>query len=72
MCLAVPAKIIKLEESGQGVVSYLGTEVRTDFSLVPGAKIGDWVIVHAGFAISLMDRKEARITLRLFREMAKM
>ncbi len=71
MCLAVPAKITRLEESGAGVVSYLGSEVRTDFSLVPQAKVGDWVIVHAGFAISLMDAKEARRTLRLFRELAK-
>jgi len=71
MCLAVPAKITRLEESGGGVVSYLGSEVRTDFSLVPQAKVGDWVIVHAGFAISVMDAKEARRTLRLFRELAK-
>jgi len=71
MCLAVPAKIISLEEPGQGVVSYLGTEVRADLSLVPGVKLGDWVIIHAGFAISVLDKKEAQETLRLFREMAK-
>jgi hydrogenase expression/formation protein HypC len=71
MCLAVPAKIIKLEASGLGLVSYMGTKVRANFSLVPQAKVGDWVILHAGFAISVMDAKEARITLRLFREMAK-
>ncbi len=72
MCLAVPAKIIRLEEQGQGLVDYLGSEVRTNFSLVPQARVGDWVIVHAGFAISLMDEKEARKTMRLFREMAKL
>lgn len=71
MCLAVPAKIIRLEELGQGLVDYLGSEVRTNFSLLPQARVGDWVIVHAGFAISLMDEKEARRTMRLFREMAK-
>ena len=71
MCLAVPAKIIKIEESRKGIVSYMGTDVRTDFALVPDARPGDWVIVHAGFAISVMDAKEARATLRLFREMAK-
>ncbi len=71
MCLAVPAKITRLEASGGGVVSYLGSEVRTDFSLVPQARVGDWVIVHAGFAISVMDAREARRTLRLFRELAK-
>ena len=71
MCLAVPAKITRLEKSGLGTVDYLGTEVKANFSLVPQAKTGDWVIIHAGFAISVMDAKEARETLRLFRELAK-
>jgi hydrogenase expression/formation protein HypC len=71
MCLAVPARITRIDESGHGTVDYLGTEVRTNFSLVPQAKLGDWVIIHAGFAISVMDAKEARETLRLFRELAE-
>jgi hydrogenase expression/formation protein HypC len=71
MCLAVPAKIIRLEKPDLGVVDYLGNEVRTNFSLLPQAEVGDWVIVHAGFAISLLDEKEARKTLHLFRELAK-
>jgi hydrogenase expression/formation protein HypC len=70
MCLAVPAKITRLDESGHGIASYLGSEVAANFSLVPQAKPGDWVIIHAGFAISVMDEKEARETLRLFRDMA--
>ncbi|MBM3305265.1 MAG: HypC/HybG/HupF family hydrogenase formation chaperone [Candidatus Aminicenantes bacterium] len=71
MCLAVPAKITRLEDSGLGTVDYLGTEVKANFSLVPQAKMGDWVIIHAGFAISVMDAKEARETLQLFRELAE-
>ena len=71
MCLAVPAKVTRIEGSGSGLVEHLGNEVRTNFSLVPQARVGDWVIVHAGFAISVMDEREARKTLRLFREMAK-
>ncbi len=70
MCLAVPAKIVRLEGSGQGTASYMGSEVRANFSLVPQAKPGDWVIIHAGFAISVVDDEEARETLRLFKEMA--
>lgn len=70
MCLAVPAKIVSLEGSGQGVASYMGSEVRVNFTLVPQAKPGDWVIIHAGFAISIVDDEEARETLRLFKEMA--
>ena len=58
------------EESGQGTASYMGSEVRANFSLVPQARKGDWVIIHAGFAISIVDEAEARETLRLFKEMA--
>ena len=70
MCLAIPAKIIRVDESGQGTASYLGSEVKVNLSLVPQARRGDWVIIHAGFAISVMNAKEARETLRLFRELA--
>jgi hydrogenase expression/formation protein HypC len=72
MCLAVPAKIVSLEDSGQGVASYMGSEVRANFTLVPQAKPGDWVILHAGFAISVVDDEEAKETLRLFKEMAEL
>jgi len=70
MCLAVPAKITRIEGSGQATASYMGSEVRVNLTLVPQARRGDWVIIHAGFAISLMDAKEARETLRLFKELA--
>jgi len=69
MCLAVPAKITRLEDSGQGTVDYMGSEVKANFSLVPKARLGDWVIIHAGFVISLLDEEEARETLQLFKEM---
>ncbi len=70
MCLAIPAKITRVDESGQGTASYLGSEVKVNLSLVPQARRGDWVIIHAGFAISVMNAKEARETLRLFKELA--
>ena len=71
MCLAVPAKITRIEEPGQGVASYLGSEVKANLSLVPQARRGDWVIIHAGFAISKLSPKEARETLKLFKEMER-
>jgi len=70
MCLAVPARITQVDRSGQGIASYMGSEVRVNLSLVPQARRGDWVIIHAGFAISVMNAKEARETLRLFKELA--
>ncbi|MGZ5555970.1 MAG: HypC/HybG/HupF family hydrogenase formation chaperone [Candidatus Aminicenantales bacterium] len=70
MCLAVPAKITHIDKSGQGTAGYMGSEVKVNLALVPQARRGDWVIIHAGFAISVMDAKEARETLRLFKELA--
>jgi len=70
MCLAVPAKITRIDESGQGTASYMGSAVQVNLTLVPQARRGDWVIIHAGFAISVMNAKEARETLRLFKELA--
>jgi hydrogenase expression/formation protein HypC len=70
MCLGIPAKVIELDESSQGKVDYLGTKVKTNFSLLEDIKVGDWVIVHAGFAISKLDEEDARETFSLLREMA--
>ncbi|MDI6845135.1 MAG: HypC/HybG/HupF family hydrogenase formation chaperone [Candidatus Saccharicenans sp.] len=72
MCLAVPGKIISIEPNGTGKVDYMGTTVVANLSLLPEAKVGDWVIVHAGFAISRLDRQEARRTLRLFKQLEKL
>jgi len=69
MCLAVPSKVVLLDKvSKTGKVDHLGTRIPVDFALLDQVKIGDWVIVHAGFAISKLDRAEARKTLDLFRE----
>lgn len=71
MCLAVPGKVISLEGNGTGKVDYLGSTVLANFSLLPDIKVGDWVIVHAGFAISKLDQKEAKKTLKLFKDLEK-
>jgi len=70
MCLGIPAKVVKIEESNFGKVDYLGTKVKTNLSLIEDVKIGDWVIVHAGFAISKLNEEEAKETLLMLRELA--
>jgi hydrogenase expression/formation protein HypC len=70
MCLGIPARIIQIDESRQGKVDYLGTKVRVNFALLEDVHLGDWVIVHAGFAISKLDEAEAQETLSLLREIA--
>jgi len=67
MCLAVPAEI-KSIEGHTATVDYGGVKRTANISLVD-AKIGDFVIVHAGYAIQVMDREEAEKTLDIFREM---
>lgn len=70
MCLAIPGKIIEVNEDKQhAVVNYgEGTRRKANISLVE-VQVGDYVIVHAGFAIEKMKEKEARETLDLFKEM---
>jgi hydrogenase expression/formation protein HypC len=71
MCLAIPAKVIEIGALHQGKVDYLGTKVTVNFALLENIQPGDWVIVHAGFAISKLDETEARETLSLLREIAE-
>ena len=71
MCLGIPAKVVQIDKSNLGKVDYLGTRVKTNFELLDNLKIGDWVILHAGFAISRLNEEEARETFSLLREMAE-
>jgi hydrogenase expression/formation protein HypC len=71
MCLGIPAKVIEIDDSQQGKVDYLGTKVRVSFALLEDIHPGDWVIVHAGFAITRLDEDEAQETLSLLREIAR-
>jgi hydrogenase expression/formation protein HypC len=67
MCLAVPAEIKSIE--GQlATVDYGGVSRKANISLVD-AKVGEYVIVHAGYAIQVLDKEEAMKTLEMFREM---
>jgi hydrogenase expression/formation protein HypC len=67
MCLAVPGRV-DLLEGGIAVVDIEGNRVNAMVSLVPEVKVGDWVLVHAGLAITVMSESEARETLDLMRE----
>jgi hydrogenase expression/formation protein HypC len=71
MCLGIPAKVIEIDDSNQGKVDYLGTKVKTNFALLEDVKPGDWVIVHAGFAITKLNEEEAQETLEMLREIAQ-
>lgn len=69
MCLAIPGKIIEIDNDKEhALVDYGdGTKRKANVTLV-SVKIGDYVLVHAGFAIEVLNKKEAEETLKLFRE----
>jgi len=66
MCLAVPGKIIKID-GDVGEIDFGGVIRKANIAMVE-AKVGDWAVVHAGFAIEIMDEEEAQETLRLWNE----
>lgn len=70
MCLAIPGKIVEIDKNKEhGIIDYGdGTKRKVNVTLVE-VKIGDYVLVHAGFAIQVLDEKDAKETLDLFREM---
>ena len=74
MCLAVPAKIISITGdealTRQGIVDFSGIGKQISLAYLPEARVDDYVIVHAGFALSLIDEQEAIETLKSFAELA--
>jgi hydrogenase expression/formation protein HypC len=70
MCLAVPARIIELE-GDNAVVDAMGNRWRAKTTLLPKVKIGDMILIHAGFAISTVDEEEAKKTWELLAEIDK-
>ena len=70
MCLAIPA-LVKEAEGGAGLVEIGGVERMVSFTLTPEVKVGDYVLLHTGFAISVLDPEDAQETLRLLSELAE-
>jgi len=69
MCLAIPVKIIEIDGT-MGTVEFGGVKKDIALQLVPDAKVGDYVLLHAGFAIQKLDIKEAQETIRLLEEIS--
>jgi hydrogenase expression/formation protein HypC len=69
MCLAIPMKLIRRDEMS-GVAEIDGVEREVSLLLLPDAAVGDYVLIHAGYAIGAIDEEEAQVTLALLREAA--
>jgi len=71
MCLAIPARVVERLPADEAIIDAGGVEKRVSLALAPEAAVGDYVIVHAGYAISRLDPEEALRTLALFAEMER-
>ncbi|MBZ5496757.1 MAG: HypC/HybG/HupF family hydrogenase formation chaperone [Acidobacteriia bacterium] len=76
MCLAVPGKIISIEGDDpllrSGRVDFSGVIKQVNLAYVPEAKVGDYVLVHVGFAINIIDEAEANQVFEYLREMGEL
>lgn len=69
MCLAIPAKVIKILDFQRALVNLGGIEKDISVALLEDVTIGDYVILHVGYALTKLDEGEAKKTLQLFAEM---
>ncbi len=77
MCLAIPGKIISIDHQLDEIfriakVSFDGIVKDVNLTMVPEAKVGDYVLVHVGSAISIVDEKEAKETMKILYQMGEM
>ena len=71
MCLAVPGQIVELLDGGQALVDFMGVKRKVVLDLLEKSAVGEYVIVHAGFAINTLQKEEALETLKYFREISE-
>jgi hydrogenase expression/formation protein HypC len=67
MCLAIPAKVLEIQGE-KAIVDFGGVKREAWITLVDNVKIGDYLIIHTGYAIQILNKKEAEETLTLFKE----
>ena len=75
MCLAVPGKVLEIDRTTNpvmGTVDFAGVQKQVCLEWVPEVRVGNYVLVHVGFALNTVDEQEAEETLRLLREMGEL
>ena len=71
MCLAIPAQVVELRPDDNALVDLAGVKKEISLALLDGVAVGDYVIVHVGYALNKLDPEEAEKTLKLFAEMGE-
>jgi hydrogenase expression/formation protein HypC len=69
MCLAIPARVVELRSGDTALVDLGGIRKEISIVLVPEAQVGDYVVIHVGYALGLIDPEEAQRTLDMFDEL---
>lgn len=72
MCLAVPGNIITIRDDASATVDMMGVQRDISLALTPDAQVGDYVLIHAGFSIQVIDPEEARQTIEIFQEIPEL
>ncbi|MDG6774148.1 HypC/HybG/HupF family hydrogenase formation chaperone [Thiomicrorhabdus sp. ZW0627] len=71
MCLSIPSKVIQIDDANIATVDTMGVQRQVSLDLMPEAvDIGDYVLIHVGFAMNKIDQEDALESLKLYREMA--
>ena len=70
MCLAIPARLFQVEGE-RGLVELAGVVREVSLMLLPEARVGDYLLIHAGYALQRLDEADAQETLRLLKEMVQ-
>jgi hydrogenase expression/formation protein HypC len=71
MCLAIPTQITTIDDQQMATVALGGVERRISLIMTPEAQVGDYVLVHTGYAISVLSPEEAQASLEAFAELAE-
>ena len=71
MCLAVPVQVVSID-GNEAEVEIGGVKRRVSIILTPEARVGDYVLLHTGYAINVIDEAEAQETLKILEEMARL
>lgn len=72
MCLAIPAQVVELRPDDNALVDLAGVKKEISLALLDGVAVGDYVIVHVGYALNKLDPEEAEKTLKLFAELGQL
>lgn len=73
MCLGIPGRIVRIDDAARRLATaeVAGVRRQVNYACVPEVGVGDWVLLHVGFALARLDEEQARQTLEIFRELGE-